>query len=134
MGYAYVSAVPVLQATTPQTADVTTPAFAVAVNGDNQQPFDQDFEAVFLLTWTPTGVTTPSFNARVEVSHDGGATWIPDAGLAQQTSAGTFNVRIAAKPGPLVRGFVDVGGTGGSHSWQGQILLASNALFKLVPV
>lgn len=112
----------------PATADQNGTAYQVLAQNDPN--FDsQDFEAIFQLTWTPTGVTNPTFDAFVEVSWDN-ANWIKAAVATQLTAAGTVKQVVSVKPGLYVRGGVDVGGTGGSHSWYGAIRLVSNASFN----
>ena len=118
---------------TAQTASKNGTSYAV-VSEDPAQPLEQDFEVVFSLDYTPTGVTSPTFDARIEVSYDQGANWIPDAAMTQRTSAGTTNQRVTAKPGAWVRAVVTVGGTGGSHAWAGKVHLTSTGTLKIVAV
>lgn len=132
MGVPLQNAVAVLSATAPQTATLTSAAVSLAVDSNSAAGNDQDFKAVFVGTWTPSGVGSPTFDGRLEASWDGGTTWITVCQMTQRTAAGSWAQIVDVQPGTKVRGVYQPGGSGGTHSWTGSISLASSGSFKLI--
>lgn len=106
---------------------VDTEGDAVSVKGsqgDDVTAASQGFLAVFQLT--AADGTSPTVDATVETSFDGGTTWHTVAEMTQMTAAGERNeLKAITTLGGLVRAQLDVGGTA-PPDVTGTILLASS--------
>lgn len=128
MGVALSNPVALLSATTTQTGNLTSTGVSLAVESGSAQ----DFKSIFVGTWTPSGVTSPTLDGRIESSFDGGTTWITSCQMTQRTAAGSWAQVVDVQPGAKVRAVYQVGGSGGTHAWTGSISLSSNGSYKLI--
>ena len=93
-------------------------------HGDDVTAASQGFLAVFQLT--AADGTSPTVDASVETSFDGGTTWHTVAEMTQMTAAGEQNeMKVISTLGGLIRATLDVGGTAPPNV-TGTILLASS--------
>lgn len=90
------------------------------------QDREQNFAAVFHFALT--GGTSPTLDAVVETSFDGGTVWVPVANMTQIAGAQTRSqlVAITAPLGRHVRARTTNGGTA-AGSYTGSVRLVSNA-------
>ena len=106
---------------------VDTEGDSIAVKGsqgDDVTAASQGFLAVFQLT--AADGTSPTVDASVETSFDGGTTWHTVAEMTQMTAAGVQNeMKVISTLGGLIRAKLDVGGTA-PPDVTGTILLASS--------
>lgn len=117
---------------TPATADQTGTTYQIVPQGDVSSPNEQDFQAIFNLAWTPTGGSGQTFDASVDVSWDK-SNWINVGKITQLTAGGTARSVVDVKVGLYVRATVDVGGSGVTHAWSGEVRLCSNGSFAAIP-
>ncbi len=101
----------------------------VTSNADDQRDTDQRFYAIFELN--AADGSSPTLNARLESSWDGGATWHTVAAMTALSGAGTKNELVAITAiGPLIRTVIVPGGSTAPNV-TGQILLASTGLINV---
>ena len=110
---------------------VATSGDAKVVRGSSHDAVDPDtqgFLAVFQLT--AAGGTSPTLDAVVQTSWDGGTTWHTVASMTQLSGAGDSNeVKVIANMGPLVRATITPGGTA-NPDVTGEIYLASSGTIQ----
>jgi len=114
-----------MDVSTAVTVDTVGDAISVkGSQGDDVTASSQGFLAVFQLT--AAGGTSPTVDASVQTSFDGGDTWHTVAEMTQLTVAGEQNeMKAISTLGGLVRATLEVGGTE-APDVTGSILLASS--------